>query len=95
MITRYNRIKADPRGRLGAAVVIFAGKAASAYHTAKQIIHLINDASQSHQQRSADRRQVKVVFIPNYSVSLAQTIIPAADLSERISLAGDRSLRDQ
>ncbi|WP_347026709.1 glycogen phosphorylase [Escherichia coli] len=88
VITRYNRIKADPQAEWVPRVVIFAGKAASAYHTAKQIIHLINDVAKviNNDPQIGDR--LKVVFIPNYSVSLAQMIIPAADLSEQISLAG-------
>ncbi len=88
VITRYNRIKADPDADWVPRVVVFAGKAASAYYMAKHIIHLINDVAEvvNHDPQIKDR--LKVVFIPNYSVSLAQLIIPAADLSEQISLAG-------
>lgn len=88
VITRYNRILQEPEKEWTPRVVIFSGKAASAYYAAKQIIRLINDVAKiiNNDPRMYDR--LKVVFIPNYSVSLAQLIIPAADLSEQISLAG-------
>ncbi len=88
VITRYQRILANPDAQWQPRVVIFAGKAASAYHMAKLIIQLINDVART---INADPRigdRLKVVFIPNYSVSLAEIIIPAADLSEQISTAG-------
>ncbi|WP_345829309.1 glycogen phosphorylase [Erwinia sp. HDF1-3R] len=88
VITRYNRIKADPDADWVPRVNIFAGKAASAYTMAKHIIHLINDVAEVINNDPQVRNKLKVVFIPNYSVSLAQIIIPAADLSEQISLAG-------
>ena len=88
VITRYNRIKADPDADWLPRVNIFAGKAASAYYMAKHIIHLINDVAQVINNDPQVKNKLKVVFIPNYSVSLAQIIIPAADLSEQISLAG-------
>lgn len=88
VITRYNRIKADPTADWVPRVNIFAGKAASAYFMAKHIIHLINDVAQVINNDPQVKNKLKVVFIPNYSVSLAQIIIPAADLSEQISLAG-------
>lgn len=88
VITRYNRILANPKGDFVPRTVIFAGKAASAYKTAKLIIKLINDVARTvnNDPRIGDR--LKVVFLPNYSVSLAEMIIPAADLSEQISTAG-------
>ena len=88
VITRYNRIKADPNANWVPRVNIFAGKAASAYYMAKHIIHLINDIANVINNDPQIGDKLKVVFIPNYSVSLAQMIIPAADLSEQISLAG-------
>ena len=88
VITRYNRIKADPQADWVPRVNIFAGKAASAYHMAKHIIHLINDVAAVINSDPQVKNKLKVVFIPNYGVSLAQIIIPAADLSEQISLAG-------
>ncbi len=88
VITRYNRIKADPEADWVPRVNIFAGKAASAYYMAKHIIHLINDVAKVINNDAEVKDRLKVVFIPNYSVSLAQLIIPAADLSEQISLAG-------
>ena len=80
VITRYNRIKADPTAEWVPRVNIFAGKAASAYYVAKHIIHLINDVANVINNDPQVKNKLKVVFIPNYGVSLAQIIIPAADL---------------
>lgn len=91
VITRYNRIKAAPDANWVPRVNIFAGKAASSYHMAKQIIRLINDVAQLVNNDPQIGGILKVVFIPDYSVSLAQLIIPAADLSEQISAGTEAS----
>jgi starch phosphorylase len=88
VVTRYQRILANPDAIWTPRVVVFAGKAASAYHQAKLIIKLINDVASVVNKDPRIGDKLKVVFIPNYSVSLAEIIIPAADLSEQISTAG-------
>jgi starch phosphorylase len=69
-------------------VRIFAGKAAASYHRAKLVIKLINDVAQIVNRDPLVRGRLQVAFLPNYNVSLAESIIPAADLSEQISTAG-------
>ncbi|WP_294088542.1 glycogen/starch/alpha-glucan phosphorylase [uncultured Actinobacillus sp.] len=88
IVTRYNEMLANPEKDWTPRVFILAGKAASAYYAAKQTIHLINDVANIINNDERLKGRLKVVFIPNYSVSLAQLIIPAADISEQISLAG-------
>ncbi|MEJ8851731.1 glycogen/starch/alpha-glucan phosphorylase [Variovorax rhizosphaerae] len=88
VITRYHRILDEPDAPHVPRLVVFAGKAASAYAMAKQVIRLINDVGAVINNDERIGKLLKVVFLPNYSVSLAECIIPAADLSEQISTAG-------
>ena len=88
VVWRYQAILAAPKSPWVPRTVIFAGKAASSYVSAKAIIHLIHDVGQviNNDPRVGDK--LKLVFMPNYSVSVAEVIMPGADLSEQISTAG-------
>ena len=92
VVARYQAMLAHPEGPDGNGwvprTVILAGKAASAYHTAKQIIRLAHDIGRTINSDPRLGGKLKLVFMPNYGVSLAEAIIPAADLSEQISTAG-------
>ncbi len=88
VITRYHAILANPELPWVPRSVIFAGKAASSYHTAKQIIRLIHDVANVINGDGRLDGRLKVVFVPNYGVSVAELIMPGADLSEQISTAG-------
>ena len=88
VITRYNRIKADPDGNFAPRTVIFGGKAAPSYYMAKLIIKLINSVGAVVNNDPAVKNLLKVVFLGNYNVTLAEMIFPASDLSEQISTAG-------
>jgi len=88
VITRYNRIKANPGINLAPRTVIFGGKAAPSYYMAKLIIELINSVGCVVNNDPVVGKLLKVVFLGNYNVSLAELIFPAADLSEQISTAG-------
>jgi glycogen phosphorylase len=87
-VALYQAIRNEPTTDWVPRVKIFAGKAAASYHQAKLTIKLANDISRTVNDDPTVRGLLKVVFIPNYNVSLAETIIPAADLSEQISTAG-------
>jgi len=87
-VALYNAIRANPSADFVPRVKIFAGKAAPSYHMAKLIIKLAGDIGAIVNNDPTVRGLLKVVFIPNYNVSLAERIIPAADLSEQISTAG-------
>jgi len=87
-IALYDAIRSEPERNWVPRVKIFAGKAAASYHRAKLIIKLINDVAQVVNSDPVAAGRLKVVFLPNYNVSLAEVIIPAADLSEQISTAG-------
>jgi len=81
-------IRADPAAGWAPRVKVFAGKAAASYHRAKLIIRLVHDIGAAINRDPALQGLLKVVFLPNYNVSAAELIVPAADLSEQISTAG-------
>ena len=84
----YDQIRSHPERDWMPRVKFFGGKAAPSYHNAKLIIKLANDVAKVINRDPAVRGLLKVVFVPNYNVCLAEIMVPAADLSEQISTAG-------
>ena len=88
IVVLYDRLREDPGREMAPRTFFFAGKAAPAYHTAKLNIKFINNLAATIDGDPAVRGRIKVVFLPDYSVSLAERLIPASDVSEQISTAG-------
>jgi starch phosphorylase len=88
VIHRYQVLLADPGASSPSRTVIFAGKAASSYAMAKAIIRLIHDVADTINRDPRVAGRLRVAFVPNYGVSIAEVVMPGADLSEQISTAG-------
>ncbi len=84
----YNRLRKNPDLDVPPRTFFFAGKAAPAYALAKRVIKLINGIAATIDADPAVRGRLKVLFLPNYSVTVAERLIPASDVSEQISTAG-------
>ena len=88
IVVLYNRLRANPHVQMVPQTFFFAGKAAPAYHLAKVIIKFINNLAATIDADPITRGRIKVVFLPEYDVTLAERIIPATDVSNQISTAG-------
>ncbi|MFN0054566.1 MAG: glycogen/starch/alpha-glucan phosphorylase [Planctomycetales bacterium] len=88
LVVLYNRLRADPGMTFPTRTFFFAGKAAPAYRLAKLIIKFIGNLSETMAADPLVRDRLRVLFLPNFNVSLAERLVPASDLSEQISTAG-------
>src|SRR5262245_39086006 len=88
IVVLYNRLRKDPTLPMTPRTFLFAGKAAAAYHLAKLIIKLLNNLADTIDADPVARGRLKIVFLPEYNVSLAERLIPASDISNQISTAG-------
>jgi starch phosphorylase len=88
IVTVYNRLRQKPGLEIAPRTFFFAGKAAPAYRLAKLIIKFINNLAGTIDADPAVRGRIKIVFLPDYNVSLAERLIPASDVSNQISTAG-------
>jgi starch phosphorylase len=88
VVRRYLELRADPRRDVVPRTFVFSGKAAPGYEMAKRIVHLINAVAEVVNADPLTRQKLRLVFVPNYGVSIAELIIPASDVSEQISTAG-------
>jgi starch phosphorylase len=88
IVVLYNRLRNNPSLAMPPRTFFFAGKAAPAYRLAKLIVKLINNVGRVIDEDPATRGRIKVAFLPNYNVTLAERLIPASDVSEQISTAG-------
>ena len=88
IVVEYNRLRENPNANVIPRTYFFAGKAAPAYRLAKLIIKFINNLAETVDFDPASRGRIRVVFLPEYNVSLAERLIPASDVSNQISTAG-------
>ena len=88
IVVLYNRLRENPKAQIQPRSFFFAGKAAPGYHLAKLVIKFINNVANTIDNDPVIRGRIKVVFVPEYDVSLAERLIPASDVSNQISTAG-------